>query len=44
VIEDDDVRAIIEALFDIRTELRRIAAILDGEDDDDTERDQEEDS
>lgn len=32
MVADDDVTAIIEALFDIRTELRRIVVLL-GEDD-----------
>jgi hypothetical protein len=41
-LTEDDVRLIIEALFDIRTELRRIRAILEG--DDDSEGSEEEDS
>jgi hypothetical protein len=44
VISDDAVRVIIEALFDIRTELRRIRAILEAEDEDDSEGSEEEDS
>ncbi|MEP7224702.1 MAG: hypothetical protein ABI783_07075 [Actinomycetota bacterium] len=44
MLDNDDVRVIIEALFDIRTELRRIGAILDGEDEDDSEGSEEEDS
>ncbi len=44
VLSDHAVRVIIEALFDIRTELRRIRAILDREDDDDQEGSEEEDS
>jgi hypothetical protein len=43
VLTDDDVRLIIEALFDIRTDLRRIRAILDHEDEDDSEGSEEED-
>jgi hypothetical protein len=42
VLTDDDVRLIIEALFDIRTELRAIVALL--EEDDDTEGRDETDS
>jgi hypothetical protein len=42
VISDDDVTLIIQALFDIRTELRRIRAVL--EDDDGQQGDEEEDS
>jgi hypothetical protein len=41
-LSDDAVRVIIEALFDIRTELRRIIEILEGEDD--SEGSEEEDS
>jgi hypothetical protein len=33
VLTDDDTRLIIEALFDIRTELREIRAILEADDD-----------
>jgi len=44
VLSDDDVRVTIEALFDLRTELRRIRAILDREDEDDSEGSEEEDS
>lgn len=44
VLTDDDVRVIIEALFDIRTELRRITALLQDEDDDDAEGSEEENS
>lgn len=32
VVSDDDVTAIIEALFDIRTELRRIVVLLEEDD------------
>jgi hypothetical protein len=42
VVPDDDVTLIIQALFDIRTELRRIRALL--EDDDGEQGDEEEDS
>jgi hypothetical protein len=42
VISDEDVTLIIQALFDIRTELRRIRALL--EDEDGEQRDEEEDS
>jgi hypothetical protein len=42
-VDPDDVTSIIEGLFDIRTEVRRIVAILGGEDDDE-EGDQETDS
>lgn len=44
MVSDEDVTAIIEALFDIRTELRRIRAILDREDEDDSKGSEEEDS
>jgi hypothetical protein len=44
VLTQDDVRVILEALFDIRTELRRIRALLDDEDDGGQRRDEEEDS
>jgi hypothetical protein len=44
VLSEDAIRVIIEALFDIRTELRRIRAILDGEDEDDPEGSEEENS
>jgi hypothetical protein len=33
VLSDDDVRIIIEALLDIRTELRAIVALVEAEDD-----------
>jgi hypothetical protein len=33
VLTDDGVTVIIEALFDIRTELRTIVALLEAEDD-----------
>jgi hypothetical protein len=33
VLTDDDVPVIIEALFDIRTELRAIVALLEADDD-----------
>lgn len=33
MLTDEEFRLIIEALFDIRTELRRIRAILEGDDD-----------
>jgi hypothetical protein len=42
VLTDDEIQVIIEALFDIRTELRRIRILL--EDDDGEQRDEEEDS
>jgi hypothetical protein len=42
-MDPDDVTSIIEGLFDIRTEVRRIVAILGGEDDEE-EGDQETDS
>jgi hypothetical protein len=42
VLTDDDVRVMIEAFFDIRTELRRIRVLL--EDDDGEQGDKEEDS
>jgi hypothetical protein len=42
VLTDDEVQVIIEALFDIRTELRRIRVLL--EDDDGEQRDEAEDS
>jgi hypothetical protein len=32
VVSEDDVTAIIEALFDIRTELRRIVVLLEEDD------------
>lgn len=32
VVSDEDVTAIIEALFDIRTELRRIVVLLEEDD------------
>jgi len=42
VLSDDDVRVILEALFDIRTELRRIRVLL--EDESGEQGDEEEDS
>jgi len=42
VLSDEESRLIIEALFDIRTELRRIRAIL--ERDDDSQGSEEKDS
>ena len=42
MVEDTDVTSIIEALFDIRTELRWIRALL--EEDDGEQRDEEADS
>jgi hypothetical protein len=42
VLTDDEIRVIIEALFDIRTELRRIRVLL--EDDDGEQRDEAENS
>jgi hypothetical protein len=42
VVSNDDVTLIIEALFDIRTELRLIRAVL--EDDDGEQGDEEKDS
>jgi hypothetical protein len=42
VVTDDDIRLIIEALFDIRTELRAIVALLEA--DDESEGSDEEDS
>ena len=42
MLTDEEFRLIIEALFDIRTELSRIRAILEG--DDDSEGSEEEDS
>jgi hypothetical protein len=42
VISDDDVPLIIQALFDLGTELRRIRSLL--EDDDGEQGDEEEDS
>jgi len=42
VVSDDDVMAIIEALFDIRTELRRIVVLL--KEDDGEQGDEEADS
>jgi len=42
VVSDDDVTAIIEALFDIRTELRRIVVLL--KEDDGEQGDEEADS
>jgi hypothetical protein len=42
VLTDDEIQVIIEALFDIRTELRRIRVLL--EDDDGEQRDEAEDS
>jgi hypothetical protein len=42
VLSDNDVRVIIEALFDIRTELRAIVALL--EEEDEPEGSDEEDS
>jgi hypothetical protein len=42
VLTDDEVQVIIKALFDIRTELRRIRVLL--EDDDGEQRDEAEDS
>jgi hypothetical protein len=33
VLTDDDVRLFIEALFDIRTELRAIVSLLEADDD-----------
>jgi hypothetical protein len=41
-LTEEDIRLIIEALFDIRTELRAIRAIL--EEGDDTEGSEEEES
>jgi hypothetical protein len=32
MLSDDDVKVLLEALFDIRTELRRIRALLEDED------------
>jgi hypothetical protein len=42
VLSDDDVTVIVEAPFDIRTELRAIVALLEAEDD--SEGSDEEDS
>jgi hypothetical protein len=42
VITEDDVTLIIQALFDIRTELRKIVILL--EDEDGEQGDEEEDS
>jgi hypothetical protein len=42
VLSDDDIKVILEALFDIRTELRRIRAVL--EDENGEQGDEEEDS
>ena len=42
MVTEDDIRLIIEALFDIRTELRAIVALLEAEDD--SEGSDEEDS
>jgi len=42
VLSEDDVKVILEALFDIRTELRRIRALL--EDKNGEQGDAEEDS
>jgi hypothetical protein len=42
VLTDDEIQVIIEALFDIRTELRRIRVLL--EDDDGEQRDEAENS
>jgi hypothetical protein len=44
MLTQDDVTVILEALFDIRTELRRIRALLDDEDDGGLRGDEEEDS
>jgi hypothetical protein len=44
VVRDDDVTPILQALFDIRTELRRIRAIIERGDEDDEEGREEEDS
>jgi hypothetical protein len=41
VLSEDDVKVILEALFDIRTELRRIRVLL--EEDDGEQGDEEED-
>jgi hypothetical protein len=37
----DDISVIIEALFDIRTELREIRAILEGDDDEEGSEEEE---
>jgi hypothetical protein len=42
VVSDDDVTPIIQALFDIRTELRKIRILLEA--DDGEQGDEEEDS
>jgi len=42
VVSDDDVTLIVQALFDIRTELRRICTL--SEDEDGEQGDEEEDS
>jgi hypothetical protein len=42
MVSDDEVTLIIQALFDIRTELRRICTLL--EDEDGEQGDEEEDS
>jgi hypothetical protein len=42
VVSDDDVTSIIEALFDIRTELRRVVVLL--EEDNGEQGDEETDS
>jgi hypothetical protein len=41
MLTDEEFRLIIEALFDIRTELRAIRAILEGDDDEEGREEEE---
>jgi hypothetical protein len=41
VLTDDDVTLIIQALFDLRTELRKIRALLEDEDGEQGEEEEE---